>query len=111
MKFISFVESTVGTIKSIYRRKEPGGLFFVSIKLTNCKRVIDKENNKDEEYRFLIAREQKQSLFLMKKGDIITIKESAGNIVQIMEGEHIPEKEKYEIVSYPISRPRSRLID
>ena len=111
MKHVSFIESTVGTIKSIYRSEESSGLFFVSLKLTNCKRFIDEKNNVDAEYRFLIASDQKKSLFSIKKGDIVTVKETTGKVIQVMEGEHIPEKGKYEVVSYPIERPHSRLTD
>lgn len=106
MKHVSFVESTVGTIKSIYRRQESIGLFWVSLKLTNCKRFIDEKNNADAEYRLFIASDQKNSLFLIKKGDIVTVKETTGKIIQIMEGEHIPEKEKYEVISYPVKVTR-----
>lgn len=111
MKHISFVESTVGTIKSIYRSEESGGLFFVSLKLTNCKRFIDEKNNADAEYRFLIESDQKKSLFSIKKGDIVTVKETTGKVIQVIQGEHIPEEGKYEVISYPIKRPRSGLAD
>ncbi len=107
MKRVSFVESTIGTVKSIYRRKYSDNLYSVSIKLTNCRRALNKENKEDERFCFLIAAELKESLFAVKKGDTITIKETQGKIIQIKEGEHLPEEGKYEFISYPIPRPKS----
>ena len=45
MKHVSFVESTIGTVKSIYRRKYAGNLYSVSIKLTNCRRALNKDKD------------------------------------------------------------------
>lgn len=111
MEHISFVESTVGTVKSIYRREYALDSYWVSIKLTDCRRAIDKDNNEDENFRFYISIAQKDSLFAVKKGDTITIKETQGKIIQVMEGEHIPKEGKYEFISYPMYRPPSRLVD
>ena len=107
MKCLSFVESTIGTVKSIYRRKYAGNLYSVSIKLTDCRRAIDKDNKDDEKFCFFISAEMKESLFAVKKGDTITIKETQGKIIQIQEGEHLPEEGKYEFISYPIPRPKT----
>ena len=107
MKRVSFVESTIGTVKSIYRRKYSANLYSVSIKLTNCRRALNKDNKEDEKFCFLISAELKDSLFAVKKGDTITIKETQGNIIQIKEGAHLPEEGKYEFISYPIPRPKS----
>ena len=111
MKRVSFVESTIGTVKSIYRKKDSGNQYSVSIKLTDCRRTIDKDNNKDEKFHFNVSAEQKESLFAIKKGDVVTIKETQGKIIQVMEGEHIPEEGKYECISYPTYRIPSRFVD
>lgn len=111
MKRVSFVESTVGTVKSIYRRKYSANLYSVSIKLTDCRRAINKDNKDDENFYFLISAEQKESLFAVKKGDTVTIKETQGKIIQVMEGEHLPAEWKYEFISYPIPKIHRRFKD
>ena len=111
MKRVSFVESTVGTVKSIYRRKYSANLYSVSIKLIDCRRAINKENKDDEDFYFLISAEQKESLFAVKKGDTVTIKETQGKIIQVMEGEHFPAEGKYEFISYPIPKIHCRFKD
>ena len=103
---VSFVESTIGTVKSIYRKKYSPNLYSVSIRLTDCRRALNKDNKEDERFCFLIAEELKESLFAVKKGDTITIKETQGKIIQIKEGEHFPEEGKYEFISYPITLPK-----
>jgi len=102
MKGIAFVESTVGTIKSIYRRKVADGkALCVSIKLTNCKKVFDKDNHQDCSFKILVDDDfNKKLLSSIKKGNIVTIKEANQKVILIVKGEEIPPEGNIEIVQY-----------
>jgi len=110
MKYISFVESTVGTVKSVYRRKEPDGLIYVSVNLIKCKRAIDKDNKEDSYFQFFVGDKKTEKIvYGIKKGNIITIKEAANRIIQIKQGEYLPEQGKTEYIEHNLlTRPRKK---